>query len=123
MNLEFEKEKVKTLGLDERIAYIGDLMIKMGDDLACEAGFSGAAWEVLKGYLVCKLFYIDELGGRIIRNSDLLNPKKIDEIKYYFCQLEKELAQEAEKLLIETKSPTDEQVELWMHYIEKARHN
>lgn len=123
MNLELEKKEVKALSLDERVAYISDLMIKLGEDLTCEAGFSGAAWEGLKGYLTCRLFNIGDLGGRIVKYEDLLNPHKLEKIKCDFWKLEKELAKEAEKLLAETKNPTDEELDLWVSYIEKARHN
>lgn len=123
MELTKEKNEVKSLGLDERVAYIGDLMIKMGEDLACEAGFSGAAWEGLKGYLTCRLFNIGDLGARIVKYEDLLNPHKLEKIKSDFWELEKDLAKEAEKLLTETENPTDEELDLWTSYIEKARHN
>ena len=122
MELTKEKLEVKSLGLDQRVAYIGDLMIKMGDELACEAGFSGAAWECLKGYLVCKLFNIDELGGRILKYRDLLDPAKLDKIKSDYCRVKKDLAKEAERILFEEKDLADAQVDFLMEFIENARH-
>lgn len=123
MNLELEKSEIESLGLDERITYATEKMIEVANELAAAGGFSGAAYECLKGAYVVREFNIGKLGGRILDYKDLLDPIKLDRIKYDFCQLEKKLAQEAERLLFTTKNPTDEQVELWTHYIEKARHN
>lgn len=115
MELTKEKNEVKSLSLDERVAYIGDLMIKAGEELACEAGFSGAAWEGLKAYLVCKLFGIDDLGGYVLVNRKMLNSSNFSKFITYLESVfqSQEMIDEAKRLLNETGYPSYSDERLW----------
>lgn len=123
MELSKEKKEVYNLDYNEAINYVADKMIELSEELAADAGFSGAMYECVKANYVMKEFRIGSLGGKVLNYEDLLNPNKLHKVKYDFMQLEKELAKKAEELLVNTPNPTDDEVELWMSYIEKARHN